>query len=82
MIGSITMELLQQIKTMMNTDYTYSFASIALFSLVILNAAILRHLSLRKVDPREPPVLPSTVPFIGHIYGIINYGASYFKYLR
>lgn len=35
----------------------------------------------KKYDLREPPVVPSSVPYVGHIFGILRYGASYFRYL-
>jgi hypothetical protein len=37
--------------------------------------------SSTRVDVREPPVVPSAVPFVGHVFGILRHGASYFRYL-
>jgi len=54
---------------------TSTFA-IALFLCVLVKA-----LTPRKYDLREPPVVPSSAPFVGHVFGILRYGASYFKYL-
>ncbi|KAF2455620.1 cytochrome P450 [Lineolata rhizophorae] len=33
----------------------------------------------RPCDPREPPIVPSRIPWIGHIIGIIRHGARYYK---
>ncbi|KAK7044700.1 cytochrome P450 [Favolaschia claudopus] len=38
-----------------------------------------RHLASRKQDPREPPVVPSTIPYIGHLLGMALYGGRYLK---
>ena len=32
---------------------------------------------INKDDPREPPTVRSTIPFIGHLVGIIRHGSSY-----
>lgn len=37
--------------------------------------------SHNKLDPREPPVIPSTIPYAGHVWGMLGHGASYFKFL-
>jgi hypothetical protein len=29
----------------------------------------------------EPPAAPSRIPFIGHLVGLVQYGAEYFNYL-
>ena len=34
-----------------------------------------------KHDPREPPVVHSSIPVIGHFIGLIRYGSSYFSML-
>ena len=35
-----------------------------------------------KYDPREPPVLPHYIPYIGHILGLVRHGQRYFEILR
>ena len=35
-----------------------------------------------KYDPREPPVISSFVPYVGHILGLLRYGQRYFEILR
>ncbi|KAK4201355.1 putative cytochrome P450 E-class, group IV [Triangularia verruculosa] len=36
----------------------------------------------RQVDPREPPLLKPTIPFIGHIIGLIRHQAEYHRILQ
>ncbi|KAF7351210.1 Cytochrome P450 [Mycena sanguinolenta] len=38
-----------------------------------------RHLSSGKLDPREPPVVNSAIPFVGHLLGMALYGGRYLK---
>lgn len=35
-----------------------------------------------KPDPREPPVLHSTIPFIGHVIGMLREGPLYLLRVR
>ena len=49
-----------------------------LFSII---AYSLFHFLGPNYDPREPPVVPQTIPFIGHIIGLIRYGHGYFESL-
>ena len=35
-----------------------------------------------KYDPREPPVISSLIPYVGHILGLLRYGQRYFEILR
>lgn len=35
----------------------------------------------KRADPREPPLLTPTIPFIGHIIGLIRYQADYHRIL-
>jgi hypothetical protein len=45
--------------------------------------AVLSWLWFREVpDAREPPQLKSKIPLIGHLLGIMQYEAEYFKKLR
>jgi hypothetical protein len=32
-------------------------------------------------DPREPPVVGSTIPVLGHIFGLLRFGVGYFAQL-
>lgn len=33
-------------------------------------------------DPKEPPVIPQKVPYVGHIIGLLQFGLRYFEILR
>ena len=37
---------------------------------------------LRRRDPREPPYIHSTLPLIGHLVGMVRYGAKYFELVK
>jgi hypothetical protein len=34
-----------------------------------------------QIDPTEPPLLKPTVPYIGHIIGILQHSTAYFEKL-
>ena len=36
----------------------------------------------RNHDPREPSYIHPSIPFIGHLIGMIRYGAKYFEYVK
>ena len=44
--------------------------------------ASLVHLFSPNYDPREPPVISSLIPYVGHILGLLRYGQRYFEILR
>lgn len=54
-------------------------------SIILATAAVLlvcwSRLSVR-VDPREPPILKPTIPYVGHIIGLLTHQNSYFEKLR
>ena len=35
-----------------------------------------------KLDPKEPPLISSTIPYVGHIIGLIRTGTRYYAKLR
>lgn len=43
--------------------------------------SILYQYSRWMIDAREPPVIASTIPFVGHILGMGLYGGKYIKNL-
>jgi len=43
--------------------------------------AVLYALQLRKHDPDEPPIVPSRIPFVGHLIGMAVLGGRYTKRL-
>ncbi|RDW93638.1 cytochrome P450 [Aspergillus mulundensis] len=46
----------------------------------ITAAGLLLHRRLNR-DPREPPVVGSTIPFVGHLIGLLRHGTGYFAIL-
>jgi hypothetical protein len=55
----------------------YVLSSILLLSIV---AALFRQFSSTP-DPRQPPIVASKVPLIGHLLGLIKHDAEYFGIL-
>ncbi|KAH8799368.1 cytochrome P450 [Xylogone sp. PMI_703] len=49
--------------------------------IVLLILSLIRYLSLEH-DPREPPLIPQSVPIIGHLLGLHRHGVEYFNILR
>ena len=43
---------------------------------------ILDHVYVPKHLSNEPPLLPSTIPYIGHIMGLLRHGSGYFEITR
>ena len=58
----------------------------SVFVVVLLLAVIVSvsfvYLFSPKYDPREPPVISSSIPYVGHILGLLRYGQRYFEILR
>lgn len=57
-----------------------SGATTVVLGLVTIVVA-LRVAAGRKLHPNEPTVLPSWIPFIGHLVGMALYGGRYIKRL-
>jgi hypothetical protein len=49
-----------------------------LVAIVLIVASIAR---LNSLDPREPPAAEPTIPFLGHIFGLLWNGTAYFQKL-
>lgn len=58
-----------------------SSISLLIFAIALFLWVLAKVTSPKKYDLREPPVVPSSAPFVGHVFGILRYGASYFRYL-
>lgn len=50
--------------------------------LVVIVYISLVYLFSPQYDPREPPVISSLIPYVGHIIGLLRYGQRYFEILR
>jgi hypothetical protein len=33
-------------------------------------------------DPREPPRIPSKIPVLGHVFGLLRHGTGYYGIVR
>lgn len=48
-------------------------------SIVFVVAKWLLHVDY---DPREPPIIPHPIPYVGHIIGMFRHGAAYFDKIK
>ncbi len=46
-----------------------------------LLALLIRYLQIQH-DPREPPVIPQGIPYVGHLIGIFRHGLRYYQVIR
>ena len=63
----------------------YSVLSIKLFLAATVGTGacvVIAHLLRAKHDPREPPLAPANIPFIGHVIGIMRKKFKYYAQLR
>ena len=59
-----------------------SFSPAALTGIATILAFIVLWQWTERRDPREPPYIRSRIPFIGHVIGMIQYGAKYFEIIN
>ncbi|KAI1500888.1 cytochrome P450 [Biscogniauxia marginata] len=58
----------------------WPLSTVATFIVTIITAyAVTYQLSTRKLDPREPTVVASPIPYVGHILGMVLLGGRYVK---
>ena len=55
---------------------------IPLIASVVLISGVVVCFSSSHPDPREPPIVSSTIPFIGHFLGLVKYGGAYYDKIR
>jgi hypothetical protein len=55
---------------------------IVLCFILLALAIITYHILHSTQDSREPVILRSTVPFVGHLLGLFTHGVDYFRILR
>ncbi|KAF2725188.1 cytochrome P450 [Polychaeton citri CBS 116435] len=54
---------------------------ILLTAVVILSTLLSQKLFALQIDSREPPILKSKIPYIGHVINLLQYGQDYYVYL-
>jgi len=59
----------------------HQFLIFGLILIVILYATV-QYFATRKFDPREPPIISSPLPYLGHILGMLQNGSKYHKMIR
>lgn len=63
-------------------DTSLSSILVGVSLLLVVVYASLVYLFSPNYDPREPPVISSLIPYVGHILGLLRYGQRYFEILR
>ncbi|KUI68413.1 25-hydroxycholesterol 7-alpha-hydroxylase [Cytospora mali] len=64
---------------------SYSFGNSTTPLLVLIGSAILTYLVVRSMfghDPHEPPLVPSSIPLVGHLVGLSRSSFNYYTELR
>lgn len=64
----------------MDTSLFTTFLGILLLLVIVYISLV--HLLSPEYDPREPPVISSLIPYVGHMIGLLRYGQRYFEILR
>lgn len=54
------------------------FTTILGLSVVAILGSFLLFTQRAKLDPREPPLVPSTIPLVGHLISFLIHGIEYF----
>jgi hypothetical protein len=49
---------------------------------VVVAVSLLNYLLTPRLDPREPPTVKPTIPWIGHILGVIRHQADYNRIIQ
>ena len=47
---------------------------------VVVSVSLIRFAP--RYDPREPHLLPQKVPFLGHVFGLLQHGLKYYTMMR
>lgn len=63
-------------------DTSLVSTSVGVLLLLVIVYLSLVYVFSPKYDPREPPVISSWIPYVGHILGLLRYGQRYFEILR
>lgn len=56
--------------------------SVAVAGMVLLVAFLVQVLAHPRMDPREPQLVKSRIPFVGHIIGLLRHQATYHVILQ
>ncbi|RGP80661.1 putative phenylacetyl- ligase [Fusarium longipes] len=62
----------------LSTSSTWTTAALA----AVIALSLLNYVLTPRLDPREPPTIKPTIPWIGHILGIIRHQADYSRILH
>lgn len=49
---------------------------------IAVGIALLQRVLTPKMDPREPPLVPSKIPVVGHLISLIRQGQGYYGAIK
>lgn len=58
------------------------YSTLVAFAIAFVLSLTLWYLGVEDVEPGEPPVVRSSIPFIGHMIGLLRHHNNYFTILR
>ena len=61
---------------------TPSLTALAIAIGIILSTLLLQRKLSISPEPGEPPFVPATVPWMGHVVGLFRHGKRYFKMIE
>ena len=53
-----------------------------LLLLIAVSVLLLNHYKGFKYDPKEPPLIPQRIPYVGHVFELIRNGNKYYSSIR
>ena len=56
--------------------------AISLLASIVVVAIALEHFMGFKLDPKEPPLIPQRIPYVGHLISILRHGARFYLRMR
>lgn len=63
-------------------EFKISFVTAVILGITTSLFMILAFFFNIKRDPKEPPFIPQSIPYVGHLFGIIRKGESYYHQIR
>lgn len=58
---------------------TMIFLLLQVIGIAVLVSHLLGRFLMLPHDPKEPPLIPSRIPFIGHVIGLLRHGSGYYS---
>ena len=63
-------------------DSTFSLTAVPLLAALAGIGYLFYNFSSPRLFPNEPPLISSSIPYIGHVLGLLRYGTKYYQITR